>query len=508
MSLLENKLQLMEESQKMADEIERLRNENAELKQRLNIYETAADGANDGLWDWDFEHDRPFVSRPWKLMLGIGEDEELEMDGLWESLLHPDDYEAATDAFQNFITGNLDFYRQEFRMRHTDGSYRWILSKAKAVRDKEGKAKRISGSHTDITDRKLSANALKSSEEKYKSIFENSLVGMFRTNFKTGEIIESNEKFWQIVGVKKADGLSTLDFYKSPKDRDYVIKLVKETGKAENVELEIKRADGELIWVAFSIKYYADNGVLETIILDITETKNNLLELQKVNFELDSFVYHASHDLRSPLRSILGLIDLYRIEDSSEVRNQCIERIEGSVKRLDDLVMELLSISRNDWINEAHVEVNMMVEVNNSISSYFNATNTDGLEIKTKIYQPVTLKTDATRVRIILNNIISNAIKYRSFHKEYSFINIEVHVNDQEAVISIEDNGDGIEESKLPHIFDMFYRATEKSIGSGLGLYIVKKVADKLNATIEVTSEELEGTTFKITLPNSLHTKE
>jgi PAS domain S-box-containing protein len=508
MSLLENKLELMEESQRMAAEIEVLRKENAELRQRLNIYETAADGANDGLWDWDFQNNRPFVSRPWKAMLGIAEDAEVDMNGLWESLLHPEDHKEATEAFHGFIEGDLNDYRQEFRMKHADGSYRWILSKAKAVRDKEGKAIRISGSHTDITDRKLSANALKFSEEKYRSIFENSLVGMFRTNFKTGEIVESNEKFWEILGVKKADGLSTLDFYKSPKDRDYVVGLVKDTGKAENIELEIKRADGELIWVNFSIKHYKNEDILETIILDITETKNNLLELQKVNFELDSFVYHASHDLRSPLRSILGLIDLYRLEDTPQVREQCIERIEGSVKRLDDLVMELLSISRNDRINDPHVEVNMMVEVNNSISSYYNATNTEGLEIKAKIYQPVPLKTDATRVRIILNNIISNAIKYRSFHKENSLIDIEVRVNDKEAVISIEDNGEGIEESKLPHIFDMFYRATEKSVGSGLGLYIVKKVADKLNAKIDVTSEEWEGTTFKITIPNSLHIEE
>jgi PAS domain S-box-containing protein len=508
MSLLENKLELMEESQRLAAEVEVLRKENAELKQRLNIYETAADGANDGLWDWDFEHNRPFVSRPWKAMLGIDENQEVDMNGLWESLLHPDDHQEATKTFKNFITGDLDFYRQEFRMKHADGSYRWILSKAKAVRDKNGKAVRISGSHTDITERKISADALKFSEEKYKSIFENSLVGMFRTNFKTGEIVESNEKFWQIVGVDQADGLSTIDFYKNPKDRDFVVGLVKETGKAENIELEIKRADGELIWVNFSIKHYKDEGILETIILDITDTKNNLLELQKVNFELDSFVYHASHDLRSPLRSVLGLIDLYRIEDTPKVREQCIERIESSVKRLDDLVMELLSISRNDRVNDPHVEVNMMVEVNNSIASYYNATNTVGLEIKAKVYQPVPFKTDATRVRIILNNIISNAIKYRSEQKDYSFVDIEIHINDKEAVISIEDNGEGIEESKLPHIFDMFYRATEKSVGSGLGLYIVKKVADKLNATIDVESEEWEGTTFKITIPNSLHSEE
>ena len=110
---------------------------------------------------------------------------------------------------------------------------------------------------------------------------------------------------------------------------------------------------------------------------------------------------------------------------------------------------------------------------------------------------------DATRLRIILNNIISNAIKYRSFDKDNSFIRIEVVVSEKECKLTIEDNGEGIEESKLPHIFDMFYRATVKSTGSGLGLYIVKKVIDKLKASIEVDSEEMEGTTFTIIIPNA-----
>ncbi len=508
MSLLINKLELADKVENITSQMAELQNEIQSLKERLDIYEVAASGANDGLWDWDFIADKPFVSKPWKTMLGIGENEEVEMVGLWESLLHPEDKEQATNYFKEFIKGNDLQYRQEFRMRHSNGSYRWILSKATALRNESGKVTRISGSHTDITERKLAADALKLSEEKYKSLFENSLVGMFRSDFSTGKIIESNDKFWQILGGKRLENVSTIDFYKSPSDREFVLGLVKETGKAENIELEIKQIDGTPIWVSFSIKHYTKENVLETILVDITETKNNLLELQKVNFELDSFVYHASHDLRSPLRSILGLIDLYRLEDSDKVKEQCIERIEGSVKRLDDLVQELLSISRNDRVNDPHQEINLMSEINNSIASYFNATNTENLQIFTNVRHKHKFKSDATRVRIILNNVISNAIKYRSFERAESIIKIDVKVSMEEAVITVEDNGEGIEESKLPHIFDMFYRATEKSVGSGLGLYIVKKVADKLNATIVVESEELEGTTFKIVIPNTAYNSE
>ncbi|MEQ8924885.1 MAG: ATP-binding protein [Fulvivirga sp.] len=487
-------------------EIKELRKKLAELQKRLDIYETAADGANDGLWDWDFTSNKPFVSTPWKTMVGLDPNYDVtQMEGLWESLLHPDDFERCTKYYNDFVKSSNTNYRQEFRLRHKNGSYRWILSKATAIRDSNGKLLRLSGSHTDITDRKRADDAVIESEKKYKSLFENSLVGMFRSDFKSGAILESNQKFWDILGSPKLENANTHRFYKSPKDREFVINLVKQKERTENVELEIKKYNGDLIWVLFSIQHYPEDGILETVLIDITDSKNNLLELQKVNFELDSFVYHASHDLRSPLRSVLGLIDLYRLEDSVQVKEQCIERIEGSIKRLDDLVQELLSISRNDRVNDSHSELNLMVEINNSIASYFNATDTTDLSIKTKVFHDRKLMTDATRLRIILNNIISNAIKYRSFSKDGPFIKIEAQVNEKEAVITIEDNGDGIEESKLPHIFDMFYRATEKSTGSGLGLYIVKKVADKLGATIEVDSVELEGTTFKIVVPNTYY---
>ena len=236
--------------------------------------------------------------------------------------------------------------------------------------------------------------------------------------------IESNEQLWDIIGPKKEGTITTLDLYKDPKDRDFVISLVRDKGYAENVELEIRRADGELIWIAFSIKHYPEEDILESILIDITDTKHNLIELQKVNFELDSFVYHASHDLRSPLRSVLGLIDLYRIEDSIDVKEQCIDRIQTSILRLDDLVQELLSISRNDRVSDDHVVINLMDEINNSIESYYNATDTDNLSIITKVRHHKKFKSDATRVRIILNNIISNAIKYSSYDREKSDIKI------------------------------------------------------------------------------------
>jgi len=489
---------------KNIDKLEKQEQEIKALKEELEKYKSAAKGANDGLWDWDLRNNKPFVSQPWMTMLGLEGEEVNNMTSLWERLLHPDDKERATKMFQDFIDGKIETYTQEFRLQHADGSYKWILSKAKAVRDENGKAVRVSGSHSDITQRRIVTDALTKSGEKYRNLFQNSLVAMLRCEMDTGRVIEANEKFWQLIDEDKEKSHPTsFDIFANDRDRKRIFELLLENGFVENEEFKINSNQQSEVWVSFSAVYYPDESIVECILKDISETKENLLELQKVNFELDSFVYHASHDLRSPLRSILGLIDLYRIENNPKLRKECIEKIEGSVLRLDDLVMELLSISRNDRINDPHVPINLMIEINNSISSYFNASKTDGLQIITKVKQTIPFFSDLTRVRIILNNLISNAIKYRSFQKEEAYIAVEAEVKDDSVSIKIEDNGDGIEEAKLPHIFDMFYRATEKSEGSGLGLYIVKKVAEKLNAEIEVDSIELEGTTFIVTIPNT-----
>lgn len=342
---------------------------------------------------------------------------------------------------------------------------------------------------------------LEKQEKRFNQMFQNALVAMVTFHLDSGNIIQANDKCLDLLCLDPLSRISIYSFMTRSGKQRFLDEL-KVKGSLEKLEFELS-IEGQDISVSCSAKVDLESNTVDCVLADETESKERLLELQKVNFELDSFVYHASHDLRSPLRSILGLIDIYHLESDHKVKLECIDKIQGSVNRLDDLVMELLSISRNDRINDPYVRINLMNEINNSVSSYYNASDTQGLEIRVEVRQPVRFSSDLTRVRIILNNLISNAIKYRSFETDASVINIKAHVNEKELRLVVEDNGEGIEESKLPHIFDMFYRATVRSEGSGLGLYIVKKVADKLKAKIEVNSQELEGTTFTVSIPNS-----
>ncbi|MEL6534246.1 MAG: PAS domain-containing protein [Bacteroidota bacterium] len=469
---------------------------------QLHKYKLAASGANDGLWDLNIETGEAFVSPPWKSMLGY---EDMELGGqinTWEKLLHPEDRKWANKALQDYIDGNAKDYDIEFRMRHKDGSYRWIHSKGTVLRNDAGKAYRISGSHTDITERKFAEQALVESEVKYRNLFENSQVGMLRANIDTGRIIETNATAMDLFRAEEGDYFFLKDLAVDSQSMDKFLNELEEEGTVANMEMQIKRRDGTLLWVALSGSLHKD--ILECVVKDIEESKQHLLELQRINFELDSFVYHASHDLRSPLRSVLGLTTILKQDTDPNSRDQCVSLIESSVQRLDRLVVDLLTVSREGRNENNYEPVNLMVEVNHCVGSFWHMDNARDMEIRAFISQTSDFATDPSRMRIIFNNMISNAIKYRSFHREQSYLNIEVLVDKTKLIAKFEDNGLGIAEENVGKVFDMFFRATESSEGTGLGLYIVQNTIKKLGGSICVSSREDQGTTFSVIIPNAL----
>lgn len=227
-------------------------------------------------------------------------------------------------------------------------------------------------------------------------------------------------------------------------------------------------------------------------------------ELVKINNELDSFVYSVSHNLRAPLMSVLGLVRLAHTDDmkNGNLLQRYFGMMEHSIHKLDETLKEILDYSRNARldINVDKVEIRKLIEDGFERLMYHEGS--DHLQKIVRIKEKVPLYSDSHRLSVVLNNLISNAIKYRDSHKESQFIKIEVHVEDSTVTLYFSDNGIGISEELQVRIFDMFFRATERSEGAGLGLYIVKETIDKLGGKIQVQSQLDEGTTFIITLPN------
>jgi signal transduction histidine kinase len=234
-------------------------------------------------------------------------------------------------------------------------------------------------------------------------------------------------------------------------------------------------------------------------------------ELIKINRELDSFVYSVSHNLRAPLMSVLGLLKLAELEvDKLEVRpakstlNSFFDMMEQSIHKLDETLKEILDYSRNARSEVRIEKVNIKALIEESFERLKYHEGSEKIQKIVEIEQPVSFFSDAYRLSVVMNNLISNAIKYRDPNKQQSFIKIRVDVNDHFAVIHFTDNGIGISKEWLGKIYDMFFRATERSEGAGLGLYIVKETIDKLGGTITAESTLGEGTEFEIRVPNGL----
>lgn len=227
--------------------------------------------------------------------------------------------------------------------------------------------------------------------------------------------------------------------------------------------------------------------------------------LTKINKELDSFVYSISHNLRAPLMSVLGLLDLAQNESNSTVIHQYHEMMKTSVCKLDETLKEILEYSRNARQGLVIAEIDFQKMINDNFERMQFMPGYDRIRKEIFIEGETPFFSDNYRLSLILNNLISNAIKYSDPQKDTSFIHITINLRPEKVSLIFKDNGIGIEQDYIQKVFNMFFRATEKNEGAGLGLYIVKEAVEKLGGRIELESQIGKGVVFKIELPNLMH---
>jgi PAS domain S-box-containing protein len=358
---------------------------------------------------------------------------------------------------------------------------------------------------------------LKKSRERNQQVIEAVQAGIYEW-YPIERVIHVSPSWKKIIGYGP-DELQNLsiEFYFSlihPHDYIRVQQAITEhmqTKEPYRNELRIKKKNGEYVWVMDSgITKFDDHGrptVTVGSIIDINEQKlaedkvrkqNDLL--LKANKELDQFVYSVSHDLRAPLSSILGLTNIYPIAKDDQEKGSIIKMISERAATLDAFISEILDYSRNARTELRIRPVNVHELTHEVLKGLAYINGYDRIRIESEIDAALTISTDRERVKIILNNVIGNAVKYSDPAKE-SFIFIASFVKDGEWIIEIRDNGIGIKEEHHKKIFDMFYQAHERGHGSGLGLYIVMEAVHRLKGNVQVWSEYAMGSTFTITLP-------
>ena len=392
------------------------------------------------------------------------------------------------------IDGKLERCEVEFRLIEASGEERWVYGKG-VLQHQPNEVAKVVGLITDIKSKDRVSHI---PDLAHPFSDANALpVGIIQLDLSTGSIELANQTACQILDMPpfgahhEFPDMDTADW----------VSVWEALRKQKPVLSQPLRLPSLNRWVLVSGSGQENNKV--TVVLqDITALKGENVSLQKVNAELDNFVYHASHDLRSPLRAILGSLDLIKTTNQPGEREKCVELIKGSINRLDTFITDLLSISRQQRRENPLMSINFMVEVEHAVAAAYHVGDTRNLEVVTKISQPHPLVADLTRVRMVLNNLISNAIKYRRYDVVPSYIRVEAWVTPKKVHLKIVDNGEGIAEHHQDRIFDMFYRASARSEGSGLGLYIVKDVIQKLGGIISVRSKPNRGTTFSASFPN------
>ena len=225
-------------------------------------------------------------------------------------------------------------------------------------------------------------------------------------------------------------------------------------------------------------------------------------QLEKANDELNRFVYSASHDLRSPLMSILGVVQLAKMDEEMNVAGEYFQIIENSVHKLDKYLKNIIDYYQNSRSEEMMDQIDFESMVHEVIDILKNQDHLVSFE--TVIEQNTNFFGDSFRLRVILNNLISNAIKYQNPKNQNHVVKVNVKSNASFAHLTISDNGIGILQEHLDNIFKMFFRTqnTNHKQGSGIGLFIVKEALEKIGGTINVISTPLVGTSFEIVIPN------
>jgi signal transduction histidine kinase/ligand-binding sensor domain-containing protein len=261
-----------------------------------------------------------------------------------------------------------------------------------------------------------------------------------------------------------------------------------------------------IAWASFAISSAIVNHrkeYLEQQINDRTqELKNANEELTLRNTELDRFVYSASHDLSAPLKSILGLVRVARMDKPGDVHDQYLSMMERSVYKLEEFIQEVVTYSRNTRMPVRFEPINFQEFVKSVLQDHQYSPNFNLIDFRIEDHTDGLFISDATRLKIILNNLLSNAIKFHWIENERNpYVLISLSRQPVYYVLSVKDNGKGIPDEHIGKIFEMFYRATDETQGSGLGLYILKEAVQKLGGTVDAFSKIEVGTQITIALP-------
>jgi PAS domain S-box-containing protein len=359
----------------------------------------------------------------------------------------------------------------------------------------------------DITDRKEAEESIRKAETLFSQLFQNSPMAIVMLNDR-GTVVKINKGFEEMFGYshEELSGKELNQFIvpEGLESEGNDLNTLITSYRVIRIETNRIRKDGKsLSVIIYGVPVHLDETTIGIfgVYVDFTEIKKVEEELKVRNTELDNFVYKVSHDLRAPLSSILGLVNLATLPGNDDNLKDYLPLVGQKVLQLDHFISDVLSHSKNLKLDVRTDFVDLRKIIKQTFTELNYLKGNDEIRKEVSV-EGEDFFSDPWRIAEIFRNLISNAIKYRNLEHPAPRIEIDTYSTKDATEITFKDNGIGIDEKNLDHIFEMFYRASEQSEGSGLGLYIVKNAVDKLGGVVMVDSQLGQGTSFKIVLPN------
>jgi len=387
--------------------------------------------------------------------------------------------------------------------------------------EKEKEKKQIIESKNQELEEKVEQRTkeIKYNEISLRSILDNSDNSIWLID-KQYNLVEFNKIFsdqWELVfGHKLKRGEHIIDVIPTKELKEKWTNRYDEVLKGKPMQfLDEFEFDGETKYfevLAFPVKENREVDRVAFFSKDITDRLQSEKQLKaqnqmlkKVNRELDSFVYSASHDLKAPLASVLGLINLVKSEEDMDMRLKYYDMMEKSVVKLDTFIKDIIDYSRNERTEVKLKEISINELIESAIENLKYLNTTDEIKKVVKVEEKRLAICDEFRLKVIITNLLSNAIQYGCTNTaSEKKIELSAVVDKELISIQVKDHGNGIEEEHRDKIFEMFYRANENASGTGLGLYIVKETVNKLKGTIKLETAKNQGTRFDVTIPNGV----
>ena len=385
---------------------------------------------------------------------------------------------------------------------------RWLDITVGPIEDSQERVGRVLLVVQDITKRKQEEERFKELEVSFKSVFRQLAAGVLFYDLEL-RLLQANQGVTDILGYtpQEVEALGSFGFT-YPEDeemsRTMAEKLIHGELDRYSVEKRYVHKNGQVLWCMLTATLVYDVSGrpknIISVIQDLSKQKRIEEDLRFKKNELDAFVYRASHDLKGPVQSLLGLHQVIEMEIEDAKSLEYFGHYHKNIQRLHDIIANLLELSRIKDIraNFRVVEVEKLVD--DAKDALRHLPNFDQITFQQEFDLPPKIKSDPTLLGTIIQNLIENAIKYSKSYAPGD-VHIRMRYQDDMLILQVQDSGIGIKQEVLPKIFNMFYRATEQATGSGLGLYLLKNAVDKLEGTIDIDTEYGEGTTFTIFLP-------